>query len=484
MTLLEGRRYALCDVLQALFATHAPAPIMHTLYKQYALECGMREGEYEWLFDTCSKTPVDQIIGNRRFGLATKQLASLGFRIDGISRDRLVNLGKLAANVPSKEKLESLHNRITSLQAAINRGRETDPKDRLSIAEMKLAEAIARSSDFITELQECEETIYDANGLIRGISDAIKEWQNLADDERRYRPGTIISYDPHNMWAHRGFGGKAPLLGWVSATLLRQKSEHLSIGLCDEGRSIEAHVWERYRYERQPLSSRVFNSYVIDVRALGEKDEAEFRMLYGDEWEARVREIYGEVARTFYIEEQKRRQVTNPHSRKAEAIVEPRWTLPTDWRHKMQFRENKAICSEYAVKSLLHTVDALNKRIAGEWKEAGHQGDSPELTPPVRSYRSLEKIVPSAVMTRLAYLRIVEEERPLPLIGKIIIYRPYTLRASTIDQVINSPLFAFVSICAAAAAFFGYTKWQERLSRKRPSCDCVAGDEASRADLD
>ena len=305
---------------------------------------------------------------------------------------------------------------------------------------MKYLEWMARLAPFIQKLTGVGVVTSTLCGKIVTTHTVLEALKAIADEQQPYESGRIISYDSYNMWDHRGFGKCRRIFSMIAVTLLRQKSEHLSLGVRDGERNMEAHVWEKYRYEYQPLSSRVFNSYKVkmDSLAVGEETKSAFEALYGDEWVKELEKRYQKIALAYYSKpKQEVLDLTNPHSRKIDAFfLTPRWTLPDDWREKMKFKGKKAICSEYAVKSLLQTLDQLNKKVAEEWAEKSNEEDAPELTPPIRTYRRIEKITPSAAMTRLWYMNTLEEMTTPLVIRQTMRFEPYKMHVSLLDRLI------------------------------------------------
>ena len=483
-TFVEGRNYDLCAVIPALLTLNRAelgskfSENQKYLYTKLAKKCGISGEDLEAirligdlsLVDGNNRaslsTFLEKVEGNLVFNNGLRKLLETGVTTESVSRKALTDLSLFAFKTRNKALFLKRYEKIEKIDR--DRTNLTD-EEKISIQEMKYLEWMARLGPFIQQLTQKGVATTDLCDKIVTTHTVLENLKATADEEQRHQPGTIISYDSHNMWDHRGFSRCRRIFSMIAATILRQKSEHLSLGVREEGRNMEAHVWEKYRYEYQPLSSRVFNSYKVNMESLavGEETKAALHALYGANWVQQLERRYQEIAIEYYKNPpQEVLELTNPHSRKIDAFFfTPRFTLPDDWHEKMKFTGKRAICSEFAVKALLQTLDRLNQRIAEDWDD--REGDAPELTPPVRSYRRIEKITPSAAMTRLWYMRALEEVRPPEVIQQVMRFEPYTMHVTALDRFINNPLFVIAAAASAIGCSLMFWNWKKKEEEKK-----------------
>jgi hypothetical protein len=215
---------------------------------------------------------------------------------------------------------------------------------------------------------------------------------------------------------------------------------HVSIGYRGvDGADHEAHMWgspvSRFRDEKRPLHTRTFRQIRFNPIKMAEgryetyrsffslkeryikedQNLANFKTLYGENWENEVSCRYEEITKQFFGNEANFKTLKNPKARRFWTAVGFRFSIrEKPWQEKVRItRVGSVVCSEFAVKTSLQCLDLLNKKIEAEWKQSGHEGKAPELYPPIRANRRLNRVLPHEILKRgLNTKTIVVEEVP------------------------------------------------------------------------
>jgi hypothetical protein len=450
LSLLKFRTYDLSTVLSLAEQEKLSQKNIKYLSQKLAKKCGLSQPEWKALHTfTCyldphstKKLDVDsfKIVAQKAKGnlALNKNLAkfkSKGGVCSVISKEAIDDFSEFAFKTQERTlgKFEAILAKVEFLEQDLTA--EFSDEQKLYLEEIRTIESFRKmlaNCQRIAFLSEQHEELFEK---IKRVDAFVKRILSEAEKEAPRSPCTISAYDVENDASNRG---KKPtffarfLFRWI----LRTETTHTSICFRDrKGEDMEAHMWGSprsvYHLSRLSFANRCYKAigFNVDKFPSNEADLAKFKDFYGDSWEERICEEFGQIVREYLSKKENFEELDNPPFRRLISMIGFRWSLlKKTWRDGMHFSARKqAICSEFTVKALLHCTQKFNEEFEKRWQEINPSTPAPTLEPPIRKYRRLNRVMPHEVVKRAiatGYARVIE---PAQIIQKIVKFHQYEL---------------------------------------------------------
>lgn len=419
-----GRDYNLFHVQQRI-NTNTSQEIKKEISLLTAKKCDISQEDYKALKKLSNQKyneNVSQFLQRAESDASlNRKLNTLIKKTNGLATVRLEVLQDVAAysyKMRQKEEMIRVADKADAVYRAFQNNLVVAEEDKLTISEVRTLESLAKM-----------QPIFDRWSHIQGENRAV--WAEIsqkctrskeivdglvsqAERDAPIQAGTFILYDMDTDFALRG-----QRVSWIQRfifeKLLGTNISHVSVAYNNtENQQIEAHMWgspeSRFTQGRRTLGNHCFKTFYIAPEHLvfSEEDQGKMQDLYGDNWRGVLQEKFTAIAREYYTED-RLRELKNPPLRRALAAIGFRFSLfRKSWQERAQFpSNNEVICSEFALLSTLQCLDRLNEQIKQEYLE--NQGPlevAPQLSPPIRENRRLNRVIPSDLIERTVRLEV------------------------------------------------------------------------------
>lgn len=430
-----GRDYNIFHVHQKING-ETPKEIKKRISLLIAKKCGIKESDYKALKKMSTRAAqsgtsraeqsnikisefLDRIETDRSLN---RNLNTLIKKVGGLATVNLSVLQDVATysfKIQKKEEMIRVADKADEVFRAFQNGQGVEQQNKLTISEVRTLESLAKMKPILDRwsiYQNAQTTVLSVLSEKSTRSEEIIEsLTTQAEEQSPIQAGTFILYDMDTDFALRG-QRVSWLQRFIFEKLLRTNISHVSVGYNrmagERNEQIEAHMWgspeSRFTQGRRTLGNHCFKTfYVAPEHLVSGEDRDKMVELYGEEWRTVLQTKFTEIAQEFYNED-RLRELKNPPLRRALAAIGFRFSLfRKSWQERAQFpSSNEVICSEFALLSTLQCLERLNQQIEREHlQQFGPLETPPQLSPPIRENRRLNRVIPSDLIERTVKLR-------------------------------------------------------------------------------
>lgn len=372
-------------------------------------------------------------LGNKRLNQSIRTFAKQIGDDSVIHRKALSTMMQMTYRTRSMKALSQVAQKIQRISPFIT---STVPFEKLTLRELIVMEEGEKLLPFFKVFDQMRLEFSHRSPLkelkqdIRIISDFTQKVQAIAEQQAPHaQAGSLIFYDVHNFAARRGFWGKL-FDQAVMKLLTKSPIFHSSFGYRDEaGKDIEVDIWARFRKGRRSLFNRTYKTLNWNVEKLAgnDVDRAKLQRLYGTNWVQALESKYGLLLRNFFKDPKDFMHLYNPASRRLFVGLGLRWNpFSKDLKDRIELKR-QAVCSEFTLKTCMQNFFKLQEIVDNDWKKAGHDGESPKLSHPIREHRRLHRVTPNEISDRLVSTGFAQEVPIAPIIRSVIDFHNYDL---------------------------------------------------------
>ncbi len=351
---------------------------------------------------------LKDIRGNKKFNKNIKTLMNKTKSLSTISHKVLEEVSAFS----HKTSMEAELVRVAAKADAVLDSYLTDSviftEDMLTLKDVKTLESSSKMKPFLDQIAQYQDlkdsSIYEIYKAVTNTSKFIDTTLSLAEKQDPSKPGTFIVHDQETMSAFRN----SPIPSFVIfifKNIFKTNIGHISVGFKDEnGQDLEAHMWGpsvgKFALSRRSLGNRCFKTIRLHSHLL--VDERKMKMLYGDNWEKLLDTKYEAISRSYFKTNPELKKLYNPRLKQILAGIGYRFSFSKQsWEERCEFpKNNRVICSEFAILSSLQCLKKLNEEIKNDWELLDSTEEAPKVNPPVRENRRLNRVIPHEIVSK------------------------------------------------------------------------------------
>jgi len=385
-----------------------------------AKKCGITSDQYSSLvsitklLDTGNDQDVDfipfleSIKENKGFNKNIRTLMNKTKGLSTISQKLLEDVSAFSHKIKREDEIIRVAAKANTVFEKYQNSIILNNDEKLTLKEVKMLESSSKMKPFLDQIAKYRDlsgsSIDPLYKAVVNSHDFIERTLSIAEKEDPSKPGTFIVYDQATLSDFRSIPISLLAIR-IFRNVLRTNIEHISVGVRDEnGQDLEAHMWgdsvSKFVLSRRSLGNRCFKTIRLLPQLL--VDETKMIRLYGNDWEKELGRIYEKISLDYFKTNPELKKLYNPKFRRIMAAIGYRFSFyKQSWEERCRFpKNNRVICSEFAILSSLQCLKKLNERIKEQWDVSYPGEEAPKLNPPVRENRRLNRVIPHEIVAR------------------------------------------------------------------------------------